>query len=61
MFIFVVPSLTCVQLCDPMGCSTPGFPVLHHLLKLAQIHVQHVYIGAFQVALVIKNLPMQET
>ena len=23
----------------PMGCSTPGFPVLHHLLELAQTHV----------------------
>ena len=22
-----------------MDCSTPGFPVLHHLLELAQIHV----------------------
>ena len=26
-------------LCDPMDCSTPGFPVLHHLLELAQIHI----------------------
>ena len=25
--------------CDPMDCSTPGFPVLHHLLELAQTHV----------------------
>ena len=25
--------------CDPMDCSTPGFPVLHHLPELAQIHV----------------------
>ena len=24
---------------DPMDFSTPGFPVLHHLLKFAQIHV----------------------
>ena len=23
-------------LCDPMDCSTPGFPVLQHLLELAQ-------------------------
>ena len=22
----------CLTLCNPMGCSTPGFPVLHHLL-----------------------------
>ena len=26
----------CPSLCDPMGCSTPGFPVLHHLLEFAQ-------------------------
>ena len=24
------------SLCDPMDCSAPGFPVLHHLLELAQ-------------------------
>ena len=33
-----VRSLSQVQLCDPMDCSTPGFPVLHQasqsLLKL---------------------------
>ena len=26
----------CPTLCDPMDCSTPGLPVLHHLLELAQ-------------------------
>ena len=30
-------------LCDaPMDCSMPGFPVFHHLLELAQTHVQGV-------------------
>ena len=28
-------SLSCFQLCDPTDCSTPGFPVLHHLLEFA--------------------------
>ena len=32
-------SLSRIRLCDPMDCSTTGFPVLHHLLELAQIHV----------------------
>ena len=32
----------CTTLCDPMDCSRPGFPVLHHLLELAQIHVHRV-------------------
>ena len=27
---------------DPMNCSTPGFSVLHYLLKFAQIHVHWV-------------------
>ena len=34
----VVQSLSCVWLCDPTGCSTPGFPVLHYLLEFAQTH-----------------------
>ena len=32
-----VQSFSRVGLCDPMDCSTPGFPVYHQLLKLAQI------------------------
>ena len=35
-------SVQWLSLCDPMDCSTPGFPVLHHLLELAQIHVHWV-------------------
>ena len=26
----------CPTLCDPMDCSTPGFPVLHHLPEFSQ-------------------------
>ena len=29
---------SCLTLCDPMDCSTPGFPVHHQLPELAQIH-----------------------
>ena len=29
-------------LCDPMDCSTAGFPVIHQLLELAQTHVYWV-------------------
>ena len=41
---------SCLTLCNPMDCSTPGFPILHHLLELAQtllhwvsdaIHLSH--------------------
>ena len=28
-----------VTLCEPMDCSMPDFPVLHHFLELAQTHV----------------------
>ena len=28
--------------CNPMECTTPGFPVLHYLQKLAQTHVHWV-------------------
>ena len=38
----VVQSLSCVTLCDPMDCSTPGLPVLHQPLELAQTHVHRV-------------------
>ena len=27
---------SCPALCNPMDCTVPGFPVLHHLLELAQ-------------------------
>ena len=30
---------SCPTLCDPIDGSPPGFPVLHHLLELAQTHV----------------------
>ena len=33
---------SCPTLCDPMDCSTPGFPVLFHLLELAQTHVHWI-------------------
>ena len=28
----------CLTLCDPMDCSTPGFPVHRQLLELTQTH-----------------------
>ena len=33
---------SCLTLCNPMDCSMPGFPVLRHLLELAQTHVHWV-------------------
>ena len=33
---------SCLTLCDPMDCSTPGLPVHHQLPKIAQSHVHRV-------------------
>ena len=33
---------SCLILCDPMDCSTPGFPVHHQFPKLAQTHVHRI-------------------
>ena len=30
---------SCLTLCDPMDCSTPGLPVHHQLPELTQTHV----------------------
>ena len=30
------------SICDPLDWSTPGFPILHHLPELVQIHVHWV-------------------
>ena len=45
MVVTVVQPLSCVRLCDPMDCSTPGFPVLHRLLEFAQTHIH--WVGDF--------------
>ena len=34
-----VVAKSCLALCDPMGCSIPGFLVLHYLLEFSQTHV----------------------
>ena len=41
---YFVHLLSFVWICDPMDCSTPGFPVLHYLLEFAQTHVHGVDI-----------------
>ena len=38
---------SCLTLCDPMDCSTPGLPVPHYLPEIAQVHV-HWIGGAIQ-------------
>ena len=33
---------SCMTLCDPMDCSTPGLPVHHQLLEFTQTHAHWV-------------------
>ena len=40
LFNLVVQS--CLTLCDPMDCSTPGLPVHYQLLEFTQIHFHRV-------------------
>ena len=35
-------SVVCPTLCNPMNCSTPGFPVHHRLPEFTQTHVHRV-------------------
>ena len=43
----------CPTLCDPMDCSLPGFPALHHLLEFAQLTV--IYTINFNINLIFYN------
>ena len=51
----------CSTLCDPMDCSTPGFPVHHQLLELAQIHVHQVSDAIQPSHLLSSSSPMPST
>ena len=39
LFVHCSVAQSCPTLCDPMDCSMPGFPVLHHFPGFAQTHV----------------------
>ena len=41
-FQFKSVAQSCPTLCDPVDCSTPGFPVHHQLLEFTQTHVHWV-------------------
>ena len=38
IFVQFSSDQSCPTLCDPMDCSTPGFPVHHQLLEFTQTH-----------------------
>ena len=37
---------SCLTLCNPMDCSTPGFPVLHYFVKFTQNHWCYLTISS---------------
>ena len=39
---FISVAQSCLTLCDPMDCNTPGFHVHHQLPELAQTHIHWV-------------------
>ena len=41
-FQFISVAQSCLTLCDPINCSTPGLPVHHHLPEFTQTHVHRV-------------------
>ena len=47
----------CPTLCDPMDCSTPGFPVFHSLSEFIQIHV-HWVSDAIQPSHLLSPTPL---
>ena len=48
---------SCLTLCNPMDCNTPGFPVLKHLLKHARSHVHWVGGAIHHLVLYYPLLP----
>ena len=53
---------SCPTLCDPMDCSTPDFPVPHHLPEFAQVHVHWIadLLGLLSKRLLWCILPFTE-
>ena len=39
---FISVAQLCPMICDPLDCSTPGFPVHHQLQESTQTHVHRV-------------------
>ena len=51
-----VQSQSCPTLCNPMDYSTPGFPVRHQLLELAQTHAIESVIAMFMLSISVARM-----
>ena len=41
-WVIVLQLLSCLTLCDPRDCNTPGFPLLHYVPEFAQTHAHRI-------------------
>ena len=58
---FCLVTKSCLTLCDPMDCSTPGFSVLHYLPAFAQIHVYWIISSsAVPFCFCLQSFPAKE-
>ena len=53
--VVVVQSLSCLFLCHPTACSTPGLPVHHQLREFTQTHV-HRFGDAIHLFILCRRL-----
>ena len=51
-----VVAQSCLTVCDPVDCSTPGFPVLDHLPEFTRAHV-HWVSDAIQASCLLSSVP----
>ena len=52
---------SCLTLCDPMNCRTPGLPVHHQLLEFTQTHVRPFKILFALFHLIYQKNPTKES
>ena len=49
---------SCLTLCNPMDCTTPGLPIVHQLLEIVQTHVHRVHDAIHHLNLCRPRLPL---
>ena len=55
MSLLLLFSRSVMSLCDPMDCSTPGFPVLHYLLELLKFTSIELVMLSNHLILIFSN------
>ena len=52
---------SCLTLCNPMDCSTPGFLVLHYLTEFAQTNAIQPFHSLLLVSSCLQSFPESES